>query len=166
MSLVAFSELPSQARLWIFPADRPLTVDEQKTVVRAVEEGLSAWSAHGSPVRWGHHIAHDQFLVLGVDESQTELTGCSIDNAVGRIRELEQRLGLSFLDNDRVFYREGTVIRCRTRSDFKSRVAAGEITSDTVVFDTVIRSLGAWREGRGELPFSQSWHARAFPLPA
>ena len=166
MSLVAFSELPSHARLWIFPADRPLTEEEQQRVTGTVEEGLSAWTAHGSPVRWGHQIVYGQFLMIGVDESRTELTGCSIDNAVGRIRELEEHLGLSLLDNNRVFYREEESIRCRERSDFKSRAAAGEITPDTVVFDNVIQSLGDWQEGRWEIPFSRSWHARAFPLRA
>ena len=165
MSLVPFLDLPDHARLWVFPSDRSLTSEEQAQVVTSVEAGLHEWVAHGSPVHWGHQIVHDQFLMIGVDESHTALTGCSIDSAVGRIKKLERDLGLSLLDNSRVFYREQGLVHGVTRSEFKDRIRTGEVTRETPVFDNVIEKVGEYRKGLWEIPLAEAWHARAFSLP-
>ena len=164
MSRIAFDQLPDSSRLWIFAADRVLAPAEQARLNETVEAGLAAWSAHGSPVRWGYRLMHDQFLAIGVDETHTALSGCSIDNAVRRIRALEDELGLSFLDNARVFYREGEDVRQADRPGFRALAEAGKVTADTVVFNTVIATVGEFRAGRWEVPARDSWHAQAFPV--
>jgi hypothetical protein len=131
-----------------------------------VETGLEAWSAHGSPVTWGYRIAHDQFLLVGVDETHTALSGCSIDAAVRRVRELERRLGMSFLDNSRVFFREDDRIRRVTRAEFRALAESGRITADTVVFNNVIETLGDLRRGLWEVEARRSWHGQMFPVGA
>jgi hypothetical protein len=163
MSRIAFDSLPDAARLWIFAADRALTAEEREALERAVETGLAAWNAHGSPVRWGHRLAHDQFLMIGVDESATALSGCSIDNAVRRIRELETTLGVTMLDNGRVFYREGDTILRAARTEFAALARAGKVTGDTIVFNNVLATVGELRQGSWEVPMRDSWHAEAFP---
>jgi hypothetical protein len=162
MSQVAFDTLPDEARLWIFAADRALTPAERETLVRSVESGLAAWDAHGSPVRWGHKLAHDRFLMIGVDESATALIGCSIDNAVRRIREVEASLGVAMLDNGRVFYREGDTILRAARAEFGDLARAGRVTGDTIVFNNVLATVGELRQGHWEVPMKRSWHAEAF----
>lgn len=163
MSQVSFDALPDEARLWIFAADRALTVAERETLVRAVESGLAAWNAHGSPVRWGHRLEHDRFFMIGVDESATSLSGCSIDNATRRIRDVETSLGVAMLDNGRIFYREGDVILRATRADFGALARAGRVTGDTIVFNNVLATVGDLRQGSWEVPMKRSWHAEAFP---
>jgi len=163
MSRIPFSQLPDTARLWVFPSDRPLAPEEAKLLAAAIEEGLAAWAAHGSPVTWAYELAEDQFLLLGVDESATALSGCSIDGAVRQMRELEARFGVSFLDSGRIFYREDGSVRVLPRVDFRERVRSGAITPDTPVLDPVLGHVSEWRQGRFEVPFAESWHARAFP---
>lgn len=166
MSLVAFSQLPDDARLWIFPADRALRAEEQSALGRAVEESLAGWSAHGSPITWAYELIHDQVLLIGVDERKTGLSGCSIDSATRRIRELERALSVSLLDSGRVFFREGDAIAWRTRPEFRRLAESGAVTLSTAVFDTVIPTVGDYRSGRWEVPARDAWHARAFPLRA
>jgi hypothetical protein len=163
MSRIPFSGLPDTARLWIFPADRPLAPPEAEALEQAVEEGLAGWAAHGSPVTWGYELVDRQFLLIGVDESTTALSGCSIDGAVHRMQDLESRLGVSLLDSDRIFFREGPDLRVLPRADFRQRVQSGGVTAETPVLDPVLTRVGDWRQGRFELPFAESWHARAFP---
>jgi hypothetical protein len=163
MSRIPFSQLPDTARLWIFPADRPLAPEEARLLAAAIEEGLAAWAAHGSPVTWGYELADDQFLLLGVDESTTALSGCSIDGAIRQMRDLEARIGVSFLDSGRIFFREEGAVRVLPRTAFRERVRSGAITGETPVLDPVLGRVSEWRQGRFELPFAESWHARAFP---
>src|SRR5215831_19513801 len=119
MPKVPFEALPDTSRLWIFPADRPLTPEEQDSLIRSVEQGLDDWSAHGSPVTWGHRLERGQCLFVGVDETRTALTGCSIDGAIREIRDLEHRLGISLLDNGRVFFKDGPRMHAVSRAEFK-----------------------------------------------
>jgi len=163
MSRIPFSELPDSARLWIFPSDRPLAPEEAGALEETVREGLAEWAAHGSPVTWGYELVDMQFLLIGVDERTTALSGCSIDGAVRHMRSLEGRLGITLLDSDRIFFREGATLRVEPRAVFRDRVQRGAITAETPVLDPVLSRVEDWRQGRFERPFSESWHARAFP---
>jgi hypothetical protein len=166
MSLIPFEQLPDHSKLWIFPADRVLTQAERERLIQVVTDGLSEWVAHGSPVRWGHQVLHDQFLMIGVDETHTALTGCSIDSGVSQIRQLEKELAMSFLDNARIFFRDGEAIRCETRPGFQKLAEEGRVDGDTLVFNNVVTSLGELRRGEWEIPVRDSWHAKAFPIAA
>ena len=162
MSMIPFDELPDRARLWVFSADRILTTEEQRLLAESVESGLAEWAAHGSPVRWAHQIRHDQFLMVGVDETHVELTGCSIDSAVRQIRTLEERLKMSFLDNARIFFRDGDTVRFVLRPEFQNLARDGRVDHDTIVYNNVIETVGELRGGLWEVPARKSWHADAF----
>lgn len=166
MPLIPFEQLPDHSKLWIFPADRTLTPSEQERLIEVVTDGLAEWVAHGSPVRWGHQILHDQFLMIGVDETETALTGCSIDSGTSQIRRLEQELGLSFLDNARVFFRDGAEIRCESRPGFRQLAEEGRVEGDTLVFNNVVATVGELRGDKWEVAMRDSWHAKAFPVTA
>ena len=164
MSRIDFAELPDHARLWVFPADRELSPQESEALLATVDGSLAAWNAHGSPVRWGRELRYGQVLLIGVDETHTALSGCSIDSATREIGTLESRLGVALLDHGRVFYRDAEALRWAPRPEFKQLAEAGRVTADTVVLDNVIATVGELRAGRWEVPARSTWHARAFPL--
>jgi hypothetical protein len=166
MPQVPFASLPDPARLWIFAADRTLTPEERSLLAGAVDRGLADWAAHGSPVTWGFEVVRDQFLLIGVDESRTALSGCSIDGAIREIKELESRLHTPFLDHGRVFFRDGDGFRSVPREVFKELAREGRVTADTVVLNNVLATVGEYRRGEWEVPVRRSWHARAFPVGA
>ena len=54
--LVPFSELPEDAKIWIYQSNRPFTNEEAAAVKAACESFLSGWTAHGNDfARWGRH---------------------------------------------------------------------------------------------------------------
>jgi hypothetical protein len=166
MPRTSFDSLPDSARLWIFAADRPLTDEERTDLGQAVMRGLAEWAAHGSPVTWGFEVVGNQFLLIGVDESRTALSGCSIDGAIREIKEIERRVGTAFLDHGRVFYREGDGFSTVSRDAFRELAREGRVTADTVVLNNVLATVGEYRQGLWEVPVRRSWHARAFAVPS
>ena len=164
MPLTSFDRLPDSARLWFFPSSRALNPEEVTQLQAVVEDSLAAWNAHGSPVTWGYEVLYDQFLIVGVDETKTALSGCSIDSCVHQIEKLEPKLATSFLDNSRVFYRDGDGLRVTDRPGFRSLAESGTVSGDTVVFNNILPTMGEFRSGKWEVPAKASWHARAFPL--
>ncbi|HEY7450272.1 MAG TPA: hypothetical protein VH702_19095 [Vicinamibacterales bacterium] len=162
MPRVPFEELPPDARLWIFPAGRRLSLEEKQVVLAETDAFIAQWSAHGVPLRGAREVRHDQFVLVGVDERAAGVSGCSIDALVRRMQHVEVALGVELTNNAPVLYRDGDVIARVAREDFGALVAAGRVGLDTMVFDNTLTTVGDIRDGRWEIQAAQSWHARAF----
>lgn len=165
MSAVPFTDVPDDARLWVFAATRPLAPDQAAALLQRVDEHLRAWTAHGSPVVGARDLRHDRFLLVAADERATGVSGCSIDSLHRALQEVERETGVELLDRSPVWYREGEgAIRCVSRREFRALAEAGEVEEETVVFDNTVGTVGAVRAGAWETPLRESWHARAFPV--
>ena len=163
MSTVDFSLLPGDARVWVFPASRPLTADEEAGLLEGVDAFVERWLAHGRTVVGARELRYGRFLLVGADERATGVSGCSIDSLFHTLQEVEGELGVRFLDRARVWYRgEDGEIRSASRPEFRALVRAGEVGEETVVFDNAVTTVGEVRGGRWELPLRDSWHAQAF----
>ena len=162
MDLSKFDNFPDDARLWIYGFARTLGEDEQRLIAARLDAFLVDWQSHRVPVRGAYTVAFERFvLVAGWCESG--LSGCSIDSSVGQFKELRREHELDGLDRDLVFFRnESGEIEALDRKAFQEAVSGGRAGADTVVFDTIIQTLGDLRAGRFERAFADSWHARAF----
>ena len=163
MPRVSFAELPADARVWVFPSDRALEGDEGARLLESVDAFLDEWKAHGTPLRCARDWREERFLVLGVDPTAEQASGCSIDGMFRVLRELEGRLGTGLVRGGRVFYRrpDGSVAMA-PRSEVARLATAGEIGPDTPVFDTTLTRLDDYRE-RFERPARDSWVASLLP---
>lgn len=163
MPKVPFDSLPDDARLWIFPADRPLTGSDAERLLTRVDAFLADWKAHGQPLTAGRDWRDDRFLLVAVDERSAPPSGCSIDALLGVLKALEPELGMTITDHGHVQYRDdGGEVAYATRGDFARLAEEGTVSADTRVFDATLTRLGPLREGRFEVPARESWHRRAF----
>src|SRR5688572_9478450 len=106
MPVVDFGALPANARVWVFPSDRPLTGADARALLEEVDRFLEQWKAHGAPLRSAREWRDDRFLVIGVDPSAEQASGCSIDGLFRGLRALESALGTVLVAGGRVFYRD------------------------------------------------------------
>jgi hypothetical protein len=162
MPLVPFNELPSDSRLWIFAAERPLSADESRRVLAEADTFINQWMAHGVPLMAGRDLRYDQFVLVGVNERAAGVSGCSIDALVRRMQQLEQTLGIELINNGPVLYREGNAIERVSRDRFAELAASGTVGPNTRVFDNTLTRVGDLQAGKWEVKASESWHARAF----
>jgi hypothetical protein len=162
MPRIPFRDLPSASRIWIFPAERALTPDEEALLLSRADSFLDQWAAHGVPLTCARDWRHGRFLVVGVDEASEPPSGCSIDAMTKVLKGLGEELNMTFVDRAPVLYREGDEIRRVNRSEFKALAQAGEVDLDTTVFDNSITRLSELEEGRWETPAGSSWHRKAF----
>jgi hypothetical protein len=157
---VPFNQLPPDARLWIFPAARPLNEDERRRVLAEADAFISQWMAHGVPLTAGRELRHNQFVLVGVNERAAGVSGCSVDALVRRMNHLGRELGVDLVDNGPVQYREGDAIQRVSRDEFTELVSKGAVNLDTVVFDNTLATVGD--VNRWEVRAADAWHARAF----
>lgn len=163
MPLVAFSTMPDDARVWVFGSEASLPADTAATTLATIDEYLSGWSAHGSPLTVARDWRDDRFLAIAVDQRAENASGCSLDALFRVLRGLEERIGSALLGSSRVYYRrtDGS-IGFTDRAGFASLAEHGEIRQDTPVFDLSVQTAGAWRK-RFELPVSATWHNALLP---
>ncbi len=160
MPQIPFDQLPPDARLWIFPAARPLNDEERRRVLVEADGFIEKWMAHGVPLTAGRDLRHNQFVLVGVNERAAGVSGCSVDALVRRMDQLGRELGVDLVDNAPVQYREGNTITRVSRDEFSALVAKGAVNLNTVVFDNTVTNVGDVE--RWEVRAAEAWHARAF----
>lgn len=164
MPLVAFTSLPDDARVWVFGSADELSGERESVLLAAIDDYLSDWRAHGSPLTVAREWRDGRFLAIAVDQRDENASGCSLDALFRVLRDLETRLGTSLLGNSRVYFRTGNgSIDATDRAGFAERAQAGMIASDSRVFDLSVQTVGEWR-GRFEADAAESWHRGLLPV--
>ena len=157
MPIVPFDSLPDSARIWVFGSDRPVTGPAAERLLGEVDRFLGEWRAHGAPLRCARLWADNRFLVVGVDQTDANASGCSIDGLFRALQGLEREIGARLVGGGRVYYRDHAgAAQSAARAELDDLVARGVIGPDTVVFDTSITDLGEWR-ARFEQPARKTW---------
>lgn len=159
--LCPFDQLPDQARVWIYPSQRPLSSDELTPIREKISDFLKDWTAHGSSLRAGFCIPYDQFIVIALDEDAQSATGCSIDKSVHFMQSLEQEFGLVLLDKMNVNYKRDNEIITVDLKDFKKLAKSQEVASQTIVFNHLVINKADF-DNHWEGPAHSSWHNRFF----
>ena len=162
MPRIAFDELPGDARVWIFSAERKLTAPERTRLLAEVDAFIDQWGAHAVPLTAGRDLVYDQFLFVAVDQRAAGPSGCSVDALVRQMKALQREIGVELVNHAPVLFRQGEAIARVPREAFAELAEAGEVGPDTTVFNNTLTSLGDVRAGRWEVPAADSWHARAF----
>ena len=162
MPRIEFEQLPEDARVWIFAAERTLAPDEQTQLLTAVDQFIDQWGAHDAPLTAGRELRYDRFLFVAVDQRRVGPSGCSIDALVRQMKGLEQRIGVELVNHAPVVFRKDDEIMRVARDEFAALASAGEVGPDTTVFDNTLTRLGDVRAGRWETQVANSWHGRAF----
>lgn len=162
MPRINFEQLPAEARVWIFSAERALTSDEQARLLSEVDRFLAQWGAHDRPLISGRDIRYDRFLFVAVDQRHVGPSGCSVDALVRQMKALQEEIGVELVNHAPVLFRQGDEIARVERDDFSELAAQGVVSPETTVFDNTLTRLGDVRDGRWETTAARSWHGRAF----
>ncbi|WP_100075959.1 hypothetical protein [Chryseobacterium camelliae] len=143
-------------RIIIYPASRPFSTKEAKTITEKLFDFLATWAAHGKPLSSSFKIEKNQFIVICVDEEKELASGCSID-ALGKLmREIDEEYQLGLFDRMKASYVEDGAVKTLKLQEFKSKIRNGELSKDIQVFDfsknTYLEFLSNFL-----LPFDKSW---------
>jgi hypothetical protein len=154
-----FETLSDHARLWTYGFSSRLTDEQKKLVDQYLHRFLREWNSHGKPVHGEYVILYNRFILIATDD---ETSGCSIDSSVKILKQLRDTHGLNALAPNLIFYWNHSYVRSAERFVFQELVDEGMIKDDTIVFNMMISTVGALRNHEWEVPFSQSWHNKAF----
>jgi hypothetical protein len=153
-----FSE---NSRVWVYQADRKLSVTEVEQVQQQLDSFTTGWTAHNNQLKAKAEVRYNRFLVLIVDESQAGASGCSIDKSVHFMQHLEQEFGINLFDRFNLAYRQGDEVLSAPRHAFEEMIKQNSINKQTIVFNNMVQNLSEL-ETKWEVPFKDSWHIQLF----
>lgn len=157
--LVDFSSLSDVSRIWLYQSDQKFTEEQVAQLEKDMSTFLTSWTAHGASLKAGFEIKYDRFIVIGLDQSEAEATGCSIDTQVRFIIAQQEELGVDLLDKMNVTYYQNDRIHYKTLLEFKKMIKDGAVSKNTVVFNNLVANVGEYRTN-WEIPAIDSWHSR------
>ncbi len=159
--LVEFDQMPETSRVWIYQAERRLSESEVDFVEKSTADFLRKWSAHGNDLKSSFRIEYNQFLILTVDESFSQASGCSIDASVNLIKALEQKIGISFITNGLVGFLIEDEVKLLPFNKLKGEIAAQNISGSTPMFNNTIQYLSDFKS-KWIVESNQGWVSRYF----
>ncbi|AWX45777.1 hypothetical protein HME9304_02807 [Flagellimonas maritima] len=157
--LVPFDKLPDDSRIWIYQSNRNFNEAELEEIQEKMKSFITAWTAHGSQLEAGFEIKYKRFIIIGLNQSSTGASGCSIDASVHFIQELEKKYDVELLDRMNVSFKQGEYITYKPLKDFKKMAREKAISSNTIVFNNLVTNKSEYLE-HWEVPVSESWHSR------
>ncbi|WP_334058923.1 ABC transporter ATPase [Polaribacter sp. P097] len=154
-----YKNLPKNARVWIYQANREFTNKEVDFLSTKTQQFINSWTRHGDNLKGSFTIKYNQFLVLAVDESINNVSGCSIDSSVHFVQQLQNDLNIDLMDKMNVTFKDNDTINLVKLSDFQKYAKENKITKDTIVFNNMVNTKEDF-EQNWEVPAKDSWHNR------
>ncbi len=164
---ISFEQLPENARVWIYQANRPFTDEEERFVLQQGKLFAQQWAAHGQGLRASVTVLHRRFVVVAVDEQHQAPTGCAIDGSVGFVRSLagmlqNQSAPVDFFDRTLVAFWLNDSVALIPLAKAKQQISDGQIQPDTLIFNNLVATKSELTE-QWQIPVQNSWLARYLP---
>lgn len=156
-----FDLMPDNARVWVYQSQRALTADEQETITKNTNAFLEQWAAHGKELKTSFEIRDDRFLIVAVDESFNQATGCSIDASVAFMKAIDAEYQLDLFDRTKIAFIFNGQIVIESLSTLKAKVENGEVPSSAVLVNNSVSSKKELDEDWKQ-PVLKSWASRYF----
>ncbi|MCY7359714.1 MAG: hypothetical protein LH609_20120 [Rudanella sp.] len=162
---ISFSQLPDDARLWVYQANCPLTDADVAHIELSLQPALSGWAAHGQPLLASAQVVTNRFVVIAVDEGHNLPSGCSIDASTHFLKTIGQQLSgggtVDFFDRSAAYIGPNGEVLTLALPTIKHAVMDGRLTPDTTVFNTLVNTKGDFAANWMK-PASQTWLNRYF----
>ena len=158
---VSFEEIADQARVWIYQSDRKFTNSETNALEEGAKTFAEQWAAHGTGLTASAKVLHNQFLVLAVDESAHNASGCSIDSSVSFVKSAEKEFGINFFDRTRVAFLLNDDIYLESIQNLKEKIENEIISKDSLTFNNLVGTIGEMK-ANWLLPAKETWLERYF----
>lgn len=155
--------MPDNSRVWVYQSNRILNDAEVIEINKMAQHFVPGWDAHGALLAASIKVYHQLFIVIMVDESVTQISGCAIDKSVAFINKIEQQLNIHLFDRMIIAYKNNNVIETCTMQEFQDLANKGLINEQTLVFNNLVNTKKEF-DSNWIIPLNKSWHKRMLHL--
>ena len=130
---------PDSSSVWVYQADRKLSLDEQANIQQEMQAFTQQWSAHGKGLKASYGVLFETLLVLIVDLSQEAASGCSIDSSVHFIKALGANYGFDAFNRNAIAYLKDNTIAFTNLQNL-------DLAKGDQVFNVAVSNFGDFKE--------------------
>jgi hypothetical protein len=152
------------SRVWIYQSSRLFMISEALEIEAMLEEFVSSWKTHGTPVKGYGNLFFGQFIVLMADETASGVSGCSTDSSVRLIKQIESRFNVNMFDRQMLVFVVNDKLQLLPLSQLSYAVQNNFIGPDTLYFNNLVQTK-AELENSWIIPVKDSWLAKRIQLP-
>ncbi|MES2558527.1 MAG: hypothetical protein V4590_02220 [Bacteroidota bacterium] len=153
---IPFEQMPANAKLWIYAANRKLTVSEQETIRAKGALFVTGWTAHQQQLKAAFAILHDVFLIIAVDENYSEVSGCGIDKSVHFMQEIDREYNINVFNRLQIelFLNEDLLLT--NKQKLAVMLQEGTVNEQTPVFNKTVTDKDSF-DKYFQKTLGQSW---------
>ncbi len=157
--IVDFNTLPETSKVWIYQANRSFSETELGEIKTKLIGFLGRWSTHGKDLEASFEIKYKRFIIIALNQDVHAASGCSVDDSVAFIQQLEKDYNVDLLDKMNVSYKQGEFVAYKPLKDFRKMAKDKAVSKNTIVFNNLVTNIVEYKEN-WEVPASESWHSR------
>jgi hypothetical protein len=143
-------------RTWTFVIGKPLTAAQLNELSNAGLDFVSGWTAHDTRLSATFRIYRERIIIVEVNESVHNASGCSIDKLTRFIKEMENKLDVQLLNRLLVVYEdESGSLQVENTQVLKGLISSGAVNAHTTVYNTSVandKELSHWKQ-----PLKDTW---------
>jgi hypothetical protein len=142
-------------RVWAFIISKKLSNSQLDTLAEQGNNFVKSWTAHDQQLTANFRIFNDRIILVNVNESVTNASGCSIDKLTRFIKETELSLGVELLNRLLVAYQSGEHTEVVHASQIKELLSKGILSANTLVYNTAVANENELKNW--EQPLQNTW---------
>ncbi len=158
---VDFENLNDNSRIWVYQSSREFNAEEIEAMEVKLKDFVNEWTRHGDDLKASFEIKYSHFIILAVDESFNQVSGCSIDASTHIFKQFESEFKVELLNKLNTAFKHGDHINVVSLADFQKYVKEDKIHPDTLVFNNMVQNKADLKT-LWEVPANRSWHSRYF----
>lgn len=149
-------DFSDDSRVWIYQSSRLFTISEALHIEDMLNDLVTNWKSHGTPVKGYANLFFGQFIILMADENATGVSGCSIDSVVRIIQQIEKQFGVEMFNWQNLAFVVKDKVQIIPRQQFSYAIENNFITPQTLFFNNVVTNKKELEEN-WMVPVEQSW---------
>ncbi|HUH73806.1 MAG TPA: hypothetical protein VLZ75_05305 [Chitinophagales bacterium] len=159
---VPFEEMPDHAKVWLYPSVDYFEDGIKSDIENEIKTFVTEWLSHQREVKGSSKIFADGIICLAADQTDFEVSGCSIDSSYRFIRDLEEKYKLLLFERDLIFFKNayGGVILIKI-CDIDMSINNGVLTEDTPIFNLQAQNVGQLKDPW--IPIKDTPYSRFMP---
>ena len=159
--IVDFNLLDDSSRVWIFQSDEIMSDYKIDLINFNLKNFLPNWSSHGKELKCSYEIKFNLFIIIGVDSSVNNASGCSIDTLTNFIFDLQSKTNLNFFNRLAIAFKSNDKVTIKSMSEIKEMIKNEEFLTETIVNKNLVKTkkeyINSW-----ESMAIESWHKNLF----
>ena len=157
------TDFNENSRVWIYQSNRVFSISEALQIEPILENFITNWKSHGTPVKGFANLLFGQFIIFMADESQCNVGGCSTDSSVRIVKQIEQEFKVDMFNRQNLAFILKDKVQILPMTQMKYALENKFIDIETLFFNNLVATKKEL-ETNWIIPIKDSWLATRYNL--